>query len=48
MQENEKPILQHNPDFIILHVSTNDALSLPSSEIPDKILHHNFMSKNLS
>ena len=38
MQENEKPILQHKPDFIILHVSTNDALSLPSREIPDNIL----------
>ena len=37
MDDNIKPILQHKPEYIILHVGTNDILNLPPSEILDKI-----------
>ena len=38
MHDNTKPILRHNPEYINLHVDTNDALTLPPNEIPDNIL----------
>ena len=38
MHDNIKPILRHKPEYIILHVRTNDALSLPPNEILDNIL----------
>ena len=38
MHDNTKPILRHKPDYIILHVGTNDALNLPPDGILDKIL----------
>ena len=38
MQDNIKPILRHKPEYIILHVGTNDSLNLPPNEILDKIL----------
>ena len=38
IHDNIKPILQHKPEYIILHVGTNDALKLPPNEILDKIL----------
>ena len=38
MHDNIKPILRHKPEYIILHVGTNDALNLPPNEILDKIL----------
>ena len=38
MLDNVKPILRHKPEYIILHVGTNDALNLPPNEILDKIL----------
>ena len=38
MHDNTKPILRHKPEYIILHVGTNDALNPPSNEILDKIL----------
>ena len=38
MHDNTKPILLHKPEYIILHVGTNDALNPPPNEILDKIL----------
>ena len=38
MHDNIKPILRHKPEYIILHVGTNNALKLPPNEILDKIL----------
>ena len=38
MHDNIKPNLRHKPEYIILHVGTNDALNLPPNEILDKIL----------
>ena len=38
MHDNIKPILRHKPEYIILHIGTNDALNLPPNEILDKIL----------
>ena len=38
MHDNIKPILRHKPEYIILHVGTNDAISLSPNEILDKIL----------
>ena len=38
MHDNIKPILRHKPEYIILHVGTNDALKIPPNEILDKIL----------
>ena len=33
-----KTILRHKPEYIILHIGTNDALNVPPNEILDKIL----------
>ena len=38
MHKNIKPILRQKPEYIILHVDTNDAINLPPNEILDKIL----------
>ena len=38
INDNIKPILRHKPEYIILHVGTNDALKLPPNEILDEIL----------
>ena len=38
MHDNIKPILRHKPEYIILHVGTNDTLKLSPNEILDKIL----------
>ena len=38
MHDNIKPILRHKPEYIILHVGTNNALKRPPNEILDKIL----------
>ena len=38
MHDNIKPILRHKPEYMILHIGTNDALNLPPNEILDKIL----------
>ena len=38
MHDNIKPILRHKPEYIILHVGTNDALNLPLNETLDEIL----------
>ena len=45
MDDNIKPILRHKPEYIILHVGTNDALNLPPNEILDKILELKKRSK---
>ena len=45
MHDNIKPILRHKPEYIILHVGTNDALNLPPNEILDKILELKKRSK---
>ena len=33
-----KPILKSNPDYIILHIGTNDASRNTANELLDKIL----------
>ena len=38
VHDNIKPILQHKPEYVILHVGTNYALNLPPNEILDQIL----------
>ena len=38
MLGNIKPVLRHKPEYIILHVGTNNALNLPPNEILHKIL----------
>ena len=38
LQGNIKPIFWHKPEYIILHVVTNDALNLPPNEILDQML----------
>ena len=38
MHDNIKPILRHKPEYIILHIGTNDALNIPLNEILDKSL----------
>ena len=37
MHDNIKPVLWHKPEYIILHIGTNDVLNLPPNEILDKI-----------
>ena len=45
MHDTIKPILRHKPEYIILHISTNDALNLPPNELLDKILELKKKSK---
>ena len=41
MHNNIKTVLRRKLEYIILHLRTNDASSLPPNEILDKILEHN-------
>ena len=38
MEDNIKPILKREPDYIILHVGTNNATNLTARDILDKLL----------
>ena len=38
MEDNIKPILKREPDYIILHVETNNATNLTTRDILDKLL----------
>ena len=38
MEDNIKPILKREPDYIILHVGTNNAANLTARDILDKLL----------
>ena len=48
MQGNIKPILLHKPEpeYIILHIGTNDALNLPPNEILDMELKKKIKETN--
>ena len=38
MEDNIKPILKREPDYIILQIGTNNATNLMACDIPDKLL----------
>ena len=38
MEDNIKPILKKEPDYIILHVGTNNATNFTARDILDKLL----------
>ena len=48
MYDNMKPILRRNPEYLIIHVGTNDAVNLLPNEILDRVLalKNNIMETN--